>query len=488
MSIATRPVPSAKATEFYRRIFLSRSEEELQQIARIKRFVERFIGDDEFRHGLHGHGSRDAESLRASGLEVDPQAVRPLWHPDHGGRRLTPEEGTAWPLAALYVRFLDDLRTYRALTRSQGAMPEASPRFHAWRERQIARCASEMPSSADFIMHGVAAFELSLGCSKGCWFCGVSAARFAGHFAYSEPNARLWREMVGIVQDLFGEASHTAFCYWATDPSDNPDYAKFLRDYLALTGHVPQTTTAAPLKNIELTRELLALAERREGGPLRFSAVSLGSLRDIHRTFSARELLAVDVICQNKEALGAMAMAGRARDRHQEGKGPAGGALGRLREEHATIACVSGFLVNMMKRTVQLVAPAAASDRWPLGYRIYEERRFEDAAGFRAHLEGMVERHMPESWPAERPVSFRADLTFEESPAEAPAGFRLQSRWATHETQGPFMRRLGRLVAAGSQTLETLRAGLAADAGDPAHIDGALQHLFDNGLLDDEPV
>lgn len=477
------------AASFYQGIFHLRTGDELDAIARVKRFAEVFRGDREFRGKLEDGAITPRELASEYGVEIDPQEVLPLWRPEYANRRLTAEEQARWPLAELYVRFVADLRTHRSLNRRQGDMSEACPRFHAWRERQIARCAGEIPSSAEFIGHAVVAFELSRGCSKACWFCGVSAAAFAGYYDYSESNARTWREVVAAVHALCGDASHTAFCYWATDPSDNPDYAKFIADYHQITGHLPQTTTADPLKHIEQTREIMRLAERYPCDPIRFSVVSLKSLRAIHRVFSARELVGVELICQNKEALGAMALAGRARalvrersaDQHAD-------AFGRVREEHATIACVSGFLVNMPARTVQMISPTKASDKWPLGYRIYEERTFHAAGDFRQCLLDMIDRHMPESPPGGATVAFRRELEFEPLPGGVEDAFRLKSQWAVHESKGPpFMRRLGELVSQGRHRVDALHAILAAEGVDRPFVSGALQHLFEQGLLNDDP-
>ena len=36
-----------------------------------------------------------------------------------------------------------------------------------------------------------------------------------------------------------------------------------------------------------------------------------------------------------------------------------------------TIGCVTGFLFNMVDRTVQLISPCTATDEWPLGFYVY---------------------------------------------------------------------------------------------------------------------
>jgi len=62
-----------------------------------------------------------------------------------------------------------------------------------------------------------------------------------------------------------------------------------------------------------------------------------------------------------------------------------------------TIACVSGFVVNMWERSLRLVTPAAASAEHPTGELVYETVSFTDGASFEQVLRGMIERHMHET-------------------------------------------------------------------------------------------
>ncbi len=90
---------------------------------------------------------------------------------------------------------------------------------------------------------------------------------------------------------------------WATDPLDNPDYERFLADFHDVLGRCPQTTTAQPHKDTERTRELLRLSHSL-GSPVdRFSIISLNVLNRVHVAFSPGELLRVDCIPQNREAI-----------------------------------------------------------------------------------------------------------------------------------------------------------------------------------------
>jgi len=296
--------------------------------------------------------------------------------------------------------------------------------------------------------------------------------------------------MMATVRDLFGEAAHTGFCYWATDPCDNPDYPKFINDYYRITGYLPQTTTAAPLKNIALTREILALFKQYHCVTNRFSVTTLRQLNLIHQTFTPRELLGVELVAQNKESLSLKAMAGRAIERKKRlQEAGRNDEISKLKGDHATIACVSGFLVSMLKQTVQLVSPTRSCEQWPLGYRIYDEQRFNSGEEFKAILQDMIKRFMPESVPEESILSFRKDLTYIAPEDGKTSTFKLKSPYIEHNCNGmPFMAHLGALIAEGNHSAEEIVRQLAPSDAQTPFVNDALQHLYVKGLLNDDPA
>ena len=156
------------------------------------------------------------------------------------------------------------------------------------------------------------AFELSKGCTFGCWFCGISAASYEGHLPYDGAGRALWRDVLASAASLLGPAMQTGTCYWATDPSDNPDYTRFLDDFREITGALPQTTTAGAIRDVRWTREVLAQAATGPATPTRFSVLSNGMLRRIHETFAAEELLSVELVLHNPESALGVARSGRA--------------------------------------------------------------------------------------------------------------------------------------------------------------------------------
>jgi radical SAM family RiPP maturation amino acid epimerase len=451
--------------------------EERRLLAHTKRLLERMRGDPEFFREVTAEPQAARPLAERYGIAIDPAEVLPLFAPE------AVPEGEAdkrWPLAELWRDYVAELRPLRGEFRHRGGCRDHNPRFDAWRRRQIRRCDDQLGVTAEVIVHSVLSFELSAGCSVGCWFCGISAERFRGNFAYTPDHSRLWLGMLGAAVELFGPAAQTGFCYWGTDPSDNPDYPRFLEDFHRVSGTLPSTTTAAPVKDAAFTRRILALSETCGAIGNRFSILNLRMLDRVHAEFSAEELLEVEMVLQNPESESARAFAGRARTNR-----PAIRAEQEARRtmEDTTIACVSGFLVNMVERKVRLVAPVPASERWPLGYRVYDSRRFADAAGFKAAVEDMIDRHMPSAPRAEDRLRFRDDLAYR--PTED--GFELTGKSARFALDGPGATRLGELLSRGESSTAQVRERLAADGCGIFGAIGLIQQLFDRGLLDDEP-
>lgn len=474
--------PSA-AARHYRDIFDKRSPEQLRTLAHIKRFMERLVADATFRAALTENIDDPAPVLERYGIEADARQMLPLYRSSYLKYRFK-EESDQWPLAKAWDDYIAQMIKHRDMLRDEGSMETSLPRFHQWRERQIRRCISELGGTAGSVTHPVLAFELSEGCTVGCWFCGLSAERFKGAYGYTEEHAELWRGVVGAASDLLGSAARTGFCYWATDPCDNPEYDKFLLDYYNITGALPQTTTAAPLKNVELTRRILALFAKYRTVTNRFSVLTPKHLNQIHAAFTPEELMGVELVMQNKDALSAKADAGRARERKSKLRAAnKDDTIALVERDHTTIACVSGFLVSMMRGRIQLVTPVPGSARWPLGYRIVGERHFETAQQFRDGLEGLIEEHMQSSLRPDSPVRFRGDLKYE----AGDGSFVLRSRSTMHTVRdGADGALVGELIAAGNCTASELVA-LAADRGaSMLGVADLLDELFAAGVLEED--
>jgi radical SAM family RiPP maturation amino acid epimerase len=428
------------------------------ELALVKRFCERWRGDAHFRESLQADPQG---TLEQAGFPFGAEELRPLYDssatgpPSRWVRRV-------WALHQEKVAWRESLREQMQLT---------SPGLNAWRRRQIRRCAWQLASgNAEAIIHPPAAFELSRGCSVGCWFCGVSAPRLSDLWLATPSNRSLWKEVLEVVWEICGPATGHSFLYWATDPLDNPDYEQFCLDFHGVTGHFPQTTTALALKNVERTRALLKLSQHY-GSPLdRFSVLTLRQLLQIHQQFTPQELLRVELVTQNQESLGARSAAGK--------------ALSRLNPDTAhatTIACVSGFLFQMPDRRVRWVSPCPSSSRWPDGYRTHAEAVFGDARELRTILQEWSNR--PTRLGLQDIPRFREDLQV----VPRPGGFRLQDsrRGVDFHSRGyAAMERLGELLQKGIYCVEELCLQLDHE---PAETLLALQEMHLAALFEDLP-
>jgi len=348
-----------------------------------KRFLEYWSADREFRQAY------DADPLAAVqryGLEVEPAKLRALVD-THG---IGPESEEV----ISYRAFIKSKLEFRNRYRTEGA--PSDERFRVWRQRQMKRAFWDLgPTRADSVVHAPICFELSKGCTVGCWFCGVGAKGFGGNFEYTAPHAALWRGTLEAARALIGPGAGCGFCYWATDPLDNPDYEKFVADFHAILGRLPQTTTAVPLRELARTRALLDMSRRLTHGVERFSVLSPGQFRRLMEAFRPEELLMVELIPQFNHDVSPKVLAGAVREKLTVSGGAGVPATStRNTEDGGTIACVSGFLVNMVERKVRLISPCSANERWPLGYMVFDEFRFDTPSDFRAGVEAALSNAM----------------------------------------------------------------------------------------------
>lgn len=454
----------------------------LAGMAEIKRFLERWHADSEFRKQL----PEDPYGVTTRyGLKVDPEEIRLLWDVETIKQSSQDQEAQIpLPVKRFRAFFVEQLKYLDRLRRS--CSPD-EPHFKAWRERQIARCSSQLGKlESNVIIHAPVCFELSQGCSVGCWFCGVSAPRLSDIFTYTPENAKLWQGVLQLVKEIIGPAAGHGFCYWATDPLDNPDYEKFCDDFREILGHFPQTTTALPLKDVARTRALLKLSSEKGCWLNCFSILSLKQLDRLHKEFTSEELMFVDLVLFNKESGKPKKNVGRARERDQR-KSEKNNKL--LREPYSevipgTIACVSGFLFNMVGRSVKLISPCNADDRWPLGYRVYDQGTFSNIQDLKALLEEMIIQNMSPTIRDHDLIRFRHDLNYQ----SLPDGFKLSTKSQTHEFRHiPYVKELGELIREGQRTAEEIALLLNLGGVPRAYTFKGLNSMFKMGVLDDEP-
>lgn len=435
----------------------------LSEIARVKSFVELWLADG---------GAREAFLTDPNGVAGQHGVPATLADYLHGGQPLDQAEH---PSLSGYGAYLRQRTLHREQMRAECA--PADPAFAAWRERQMRRCAGQLPPHyGQAILHLPVAFELCQGCSVGCWFCGLSAASLESVFPASLSNRTLWRDVLEVVKELCGSAAGRGIAFWATDPLDNPDYELFCLDFHQILGRFPATTTALAAKHLGRVERLLELSWSHGCEFNRFSILSLGQIKSLRRHFSPEALLYVDLIAQTRSALRAKALAGKALE-----KGV--GAPSAITSEPSTIACVSGFLVSMPGREVRLISPCEASPRWPMGYRVHGQARFRDASELQQAMRRMVEATMATELSVEQPLRLRPDV--KASPVTG-------GRTAFHASYGqtmtlPLHSAILPQLAKGVQSAAHLALELEQRGVPMAETLHGLRRLFEQGWLDDEP-
>jgi len=461
-----------------------------------KRFLEWWTASPEFRQLVE----TDPNAVRARyGLDLNPEDIRLIWDRDWAQQH---EDGDAPIPDAVreYRKFIAEKSDYRDTIVAE-CQPR-DPRFHSWQERQKLRSAMQLYRSATIKpVHIPICFELTSGCSVGCWFCSLEAQPLTAVFPYTVENARLWQEVLAAVFALCGPAAKWGFCYWGTEPFDNPDYEKFCRDFHTQFGIFPQTTTAIPLQNPERTRALLLESHSKGCRINRFSAITLKQLAGVMETFSAEELLSTEIISQNPESDVIKIDAGRFREARKKTDRVWERERNKYREFHnldesddflddlmgaRSSACVSGFLINMIERSIKLVSPCPPSEIWPHGHIVFAERSFTTADEFAQGLEELIVAYMPTTIQPEDRLRFRSDLEYR----EIDSGFQLATKFRDVKFLNPkateFMQWLGAQVQTGSRTAGEIAMLASFQHRIPeANTLSLLSSLLTNAVLDE---
>lgn len=347
---------------------------DLKEIAYVKRLMEY----DSLIPGFQQELTEDPSGTLAKyGFSFSPQDVSFLPNTIEGGDVIMHAAFPDTP-AEKYAEFMRKKTDQRGILRRL-CEPD-NPSMKKWRARQIGRCTIQLGTKFSALIHAPFSIELSDGCSVGCDFCGLKAGRLKSVFRYTPENAALFNEILSAVREVIGPAAGQGTLYFASEPLDNPDYEKFMEDYIRCFDTIPQITTARADLNIERLRPLLDQINGSQKAIYRFSMLSEEMTRKIFDAFTPEELILTELLPQYDEA-------------------PASGLVnaGRRAKEDKyedTISCMSGFVVNLARRDIKLTTPVWASKDHPTGECILEIATFTSGEEFKEILEGMISRHM----------------------------------------------------------------------------------------------
>jgi radical SAM family RiPP maturation amino acid epimerase len=360
-------------------------------VHQVRTFVTLWNCDSRFREDL----SIDCRAAAAArGFDFDPEELRMFWDPGfrHEVAKMSPEQvrTSVSPIELIWIELRERAKDRARKVRIESV--PADPRFAAWRERQILRCNSSFSAYfADSIPHIPFAVELSKGCSVGCWFCAVSAPRLDGHFGYTAENADSFRSILRALARVTGRpAGRWGVLFWATEPFDHPDYERFCLDFAEEFGAVPITTTAQGWKDMLRTRKFISFADAHGRSYVRLSVLNLRILDRYLSELSPSDLADVTFVPVNRESVIPTTKAGRARlkwPRHWP-------AFDVSKNSETSISPMSGFLLNLVERSVKLISPCPSSEQWPDGYFVHDQDKYEHATELPAILEQLIERNM----------------------------------------------------------------------------------------------
>jgi len=476
------------------------SQSEMTTIAQLKRLFECLEGDREFNTAVCANKITPEMSARLRRIKVflDPAQFSFLWEipQETAGYsaclslgmedKLLPEikeKAEKYPLLLLWGRYLQAMRTYRCSCEAIQPDISQNPRLNAWRKRRMASAKSELGYYGMVISHPVWAFEVSEGCSVGCWFCSFATNKLKGVLDYSTQRD-FFCDIVERCIALFGrEAAGWALPYYRSEPHDNPDYLKYLQEFARLNGAVLCTSTAAG-SDLTWARSLVDYYGNKALPWPRFSVLSTEMMEKIHEAFTPLELRDNQLLMQMREHPRQKVTGGRLFK--DNGGLRAYGENENIRQitvPQGSIACASGFLVNLVNRTVELFSPCYASEKWPLGYRVFDRASFTDEADFTRIVTQIIRRKMFFTPAPANPLRFRDDLLYRET----AGGFDLISPNQVHHfTPAQYCGSLGALIAAGKNTYHEISEELSTVPNiNPLVVSIIIQRLFEEGFLDE---
>ncbi|MBD3308580.1 radical SAM family RiPP maturation amino acid epimerase [candidate division KSB3 bacterium] len=495
-----RPQETLEIPQTYAELLRRFSDQELQEIAQIKRVFEWVQGDPAFCQAVDTGQLPPAmrERLERIGIAFDLEHLAILWKSPERVRQYVEacrtgsveelpqailDEVASYPLFEHWMRFISLKQAYEKRVRRQILPVPQHPQFDAWRSRRIASVRSELGFYGYTINHPILSFELSDGCSVGCWFCAFATRKLTQNLEYADAKDFFQRVAQSCVS-LFGKAQAAqAMLYCGTEPHDNPGYLQFVKDYTAITGSPPFTSTAVA-HDPPWLREVIAFYRQGPYAALRISVLSKAMLLKIHDLYSSDELRDVELLMQMKDHVRPKVASGRILKEEeglrarQDGHYLDGGAV-----PQGSIECMSGFLINMVNRTMQVISPCYSSAKWPYGYRIFDETSFHDADDFPQAIDRLITRSMPENPNADMPMRFRDDLVYRPH----ADGFDLLSPNQVHHFRGKALYgHVGDCIAGNTLTytelcdhmLETAHFNLVT-------VIALIKKLFDSGLLDE---
>lgn len=293
-----------------------------------------------------------------------------------------------------YYQYTQNKLRYRDILRDRVCVP-SNEKIKLWRDRQVNRCQGAIGGNNGAFIHALTTFELADGCSVGCDFCGLSAGRLKQVFRYTEENAKLFREVLKVCHEIIGDAAGAGMMYFATEPLDNPDYELFEEDYHKEFGFIPQITTAVADRDVERTKRLLNELRIKRGGFIhRFTVRNLEMARNIFASFTADDLIHVELLPQYPEAPGFTPYSKVGKEAEKKDSEEFDSEENEVSSDPGTICCIDGFRINFCKKEISVFTPCHMSEENPNGIAVSCVLPFEDGDDFRKKMNYLIDEYM----------------------------------------------------------------------------------------------
>ena len=341
---------------------------DVHDIALAKRFDECILRVPEFDNLFKKNPTL---YLKAIGIKEDPK-----WYEYTiiNNRIIAKHAGT--PLDQFQKQYIDGI--YQIISQNiYSRMIPDNIQFRNWREKQNKRCTmNHMPG----ILHVPLVFELTSGCSVGCEFCGLASKELKGIYRATPEHIENFKTMLDIAVNIIGNAAACGILYYASEPLDNPDYEVFEKIMHEKSGAYPQITTAIPLRDVARTKRLLATINQEPNNFHRFSVRDISDVFKIYKEFAPEEMLYTMIETRFQEFPGTLIKSGKMASKSGFFEG--------------SIACVSGFVVNLIEKTISLRSPVSASKAYPTGEIIYKTKTYRSLFDFDFIMREMINDYM----------------------------------------------------------------------------------------------
>ena len=454
-----------------KKIFTSEKIESdyLKEVAEAKYFLELLTMEPDFKQNLEREPEKILQQYKINHKFTDLQLLY-----DEEKLLAYKKKNKELPLIVRrYQSFIKEKLLFREEMQKNKCAPQ-NKIMREWRQRQVNRCWGELGGRNQSIIHTPVIFELNLGCSVGCPFCGVNAPKLTLVCDYAA-NKELWQNILKTTKEIIGEAAGMGTCYYATEPLDNPDYEKFSQDFYAVFQRIPQVTTAVPLRDITRTKAVLQHMLDTKPTIFRFSVRSLAQLRELHQAFRPEELLFVELLPQFSAAPNnSFSAVGRARKADAE------------ENTGETISCISGFIINMAEKSVRLITPCGADKEHPTGEICLGKEFFTSEQDFALIISKMIKEKMQNELDPQKKIKFYSYFQYQEE----DIGFSLMSKtgFKVHfkgNNEALLYQKLGQEIVKGEKNRLELVSCLYEKGFAPANIFLALNTLFKAGVLEE---